>query len=165
MRSGVIRSPLALDKSATTVLKVYCVEHFATGPEVDCVTLFQPCVMELLTPLCHTLSPVHPQVSGNSKAALSSTAAQTTDPFGIRIAFRPGHPLSLLTWGQYLAVVSRMSRTVEQRLQRHDLEALAAFNNDRRQLVRSLVQSVLCSNTGCQLPVALWFWIGCCGNG
>lgn len=81
--------------------------------------------------------PTHPsQVSGSSPAARSGTAAQATDPFGIRIAFRPGHPLALLTWGQYLAVVSRMSRTVEQQLRQGDLQALSAFNNERRQLVR-----------------------------
>jgi uncharacterized protein YkwD len=77
------------------------------------------------------------QVSGSKSAALSSTAAQSTDPFGIRIAFRPGHPLSLLTWGQYLAVVTRMSKTVEQQLQQQDWQALAAFNSQRRQLVRT----------------------------
>lgn len=103
---------------------------------------------------------MHPQVSGSSQAALSSTAAQTTDPFGIRIAFRPGHPLSLLTWGQYLAIVSRMSRTVEQGLPQHNLEALAAFNNDRRQLVRPLLQLGFCSTSGCPVPaaVAVYNW-------
>lgn len=78
------------------------------------------------------------QASGSTSAAMTSTAAQATDPFGIRIAFRPGHPLSLLTWGQYLATVSRMSRTVEQQLQHHDWTALAAFNSERRQLVHEL---------------------------
>jgi hypothetical protein len=81
---------------------------------------------------------IHAQASGSTSAALTSTAAQATDPFGIRIAFRPGHPLSLLTWGQYLATVSRMSRTVEQQLQHHDWTALAAFNSERRQLVRRI---------------------------
>lgn len=76
------------------------------------------------------------QVSGSKSAALSSTAAQSTDPFGIRIAFSPGHPLSLLTWGQYLAIVTRMSKTVEQQLQQLDWQAVAAFNSQRRQLVR-----------------------------
>jgi hypothetical protein len=98
--------------------------HFWFASILRCLT----CVH--LHPLC-TL-----QVSGSTPAARSSTAAQATDPFGIRIAFRPGHPLSLLTWGQYLAIVSRMSRTVERQLQHGDLQALAAFNNDRRQLVR-----------------------------
>lgn len=112
------------------------------GTQAYCLTHCQPRAAVLLTPLCCTLPTLRLQVSGSSQAALSSTAAQTTDPFGIRIAFRPGHPLSLLTWGQYLAIVSRMSRTVEQQLQRHDLEALAAFNSDRRQLVSALSRLV-----------------------
>lgn len=78
------------------------------------------------------------QVTGSSSAASSATAAQASDPYGIRIAFRPGHPLALLTWRQYLAVVARMSRTVEQQLQGAAMDALVAFNRERRQLVHEL---------------------------
>lgn len=76
-------------------------------------------------------------MTGSSSAASAATAAQASDPYGIRIAFRPGHPLALLTWRQYLAVVARMSRTVEQQLQGPAMDALVAFNRERRQLVRA----------------------------
>jgi hypothetical protein len=73
------------------------------------------------------------QVTGSDAAAVS--AAQAGDPYGIRIALRPGHPLALLTWQQYIATVTRMSRTVEQQLQGPAVEALAAFNRERKLLV------------------------------
>jgi hypothetical protein len=73
------------------------------------------------------------QVTGNDAAAVS--AAQAADPYGIRIALRPGHPLALLTWQQYIATVTRMSKTIEQQLQGPAVEALAAFNRERKLLV------------------------------
>eukprot|EP00879_Flechtneria_rotunda_P007919 GHRR01008297.1.p1 GENE.GHRR01008297.1~~GHRR01008297.1.p1 ORF type:complete len:338 (+),score=146.04 GHRR01008297.1:547-1560(+) len=76
------------------------------------------------------------QVTGKSAAAVS--AAEVSDPFGIRVAFRPGHPLALLTWKQYIAIVSRVSRTVEQQLQGPCLDALSAFNRERKLLVQEL---------------------------
>jgi hypothetical protein len=75
-------------------------------------------------------------VTGKDAAAVS--AARAADPYGIRVALRPGHPLALLTWQQYIATVARMSRTVEQQLQGPALEALAAFNRERKLLVRSM---------------------------
>lgn len=88
--------------------------------------------------LCLTTSNVFfctvQQVTGSDAAAVS--AAQAADPYGIRIALRSGHPLALLTWQQYIATVTRMSRTVEQQLQGPAREALAAFNRERKLLVR-----------------------------
>jgi hypothetical protein len=130
-----------------------CLAYGAT--ESVLLNILSTLVLALLTPLFHTLPIALLQVSGSSQAALSSTAAQMTDPFGIRIAFRPGHPLSLLTWGQYLAIVSRMSRTVEQQLPRHNLEALAAFNSDRRQLVSPLLQYLFLQQYNTSAPSRL----------
>ncbi|KAF6257500.1 hypothetical protein COO60DRAFT_1222554 [Scenedesmus sp. NREL 46B-D3] len=80
--------------------------------------------------------PIMQQVTGSDAAAVS--AAQAADPYGIRVALRPGHPLALLTWQQYIATVMRMSKTVEQQLQGPAVEALAAFNRERKLLVHEL---------------------------
>lgn len=99
------------------------------------------------------------QVTGSAASAVSSV--QVSDPYGIRIAFRPGHPLALLTWRQYIAIVTRISRTVEQQLQSPALEALAAFNRERHQLVGVGHMKACCllfaKNTPCQVAVmACW---------
>ncbi|KAF8073127.1 hypothetical protein HT031_000788 [Scenedesmus sp. PABB004] len=75
-------------------------------------------------------------VTGGADGCVS--AAQASDPYGIRCAFAPGHPLALLSWRGYLAIVTRMARTVEHQLQGPALEALAAFNGERRRLVQEL---------------------------
>jgi hypothetical protein len=75
---------------------------------------------------------------GSSPAALAAANLQRADPWGIRIALRPGHPLALLNWQQYVGIVWRVSRTVEQQLQGPALEALLAFNRERRRLVRAV---------------------------
>lgn len=73
------------------------------------------------------------QLTGSTAATVS--AAQVSDPYGIRIAFSAGHPLALLTWKQYMSIIVRMSKTVEQQLQGPALEAVAAFNRERKLLV------------------------------
>jgi len=62
------------------------------------------------------------QIRGSSPSCVA--AAQASDPYGIRIAFRPGNPLALLTWQQYSALISRVGDVVTQHLQGPPLEAL-----------------------------------------
>lgn len=105
--------------------------------------------------LSGTLHPAYLQVTGQVPTGTASSAAPAVDPYGIRIAFRPGHPLSLLTWGQYLAIVSRISKTVEQQLQDRNLDALVDFNSQRRQLVSILHTCSEQDTLGCVLQLQL----------
>lgn len=99
---------------------------------------------------CHKLLRHHccrcQQVTG--KAGQSSLCV--TDPYGIRIALRKGHPLSLLTWQEYLSVIQRAAAACEQLLPGQALQQLMAFSREQRNLVRPL------------WPMCDWSWEAHC---
>jgi hypothetical protein len=86
------------------------------------------------------------QISGSSSSCVP--AAQASDTYGIRIAFRPDNPLSLLTWQQYSALISRISDLVTQHLQGPPLEALQDFNRERKLLVGGAAGRVVVGAAG-----------------
>jgi hypothetical protein len=134
---------LSLQRSSRTQvsLALHAGVSLGTYPAAPGVTVDPHLCQSVVAALCQPLQLVllrrHccecQQVTG--KAGHSSLSV--TDPYGIRIALRKGHPLSLLTWQEYLAVIQRAAAACEQLLPGQALQQLMAFSREQRNLVRA----------------------------